>query len=240
MSDLATASAYSLANAPATASSNTQTTTSESAITSDFETFLTMLTTQAKYQDPLEPIDSTEYASQLAQFSMVEQQVLTNENLGIVQAQVATTNMELLAGMIGLEARSFAGSYFDGDPITVTPNPAAASDDVYLVVYDESGTEVDRRQLPVSADAVEWDGMDASGNSFDEGLYTFNIESWAEDEVILDEPAGTYGKIEEAQSLNGQTVLILKGGVTISTGAVTGLRQPQDDAVASTTSSTGV
>ena len=44
-----------------------------SAVTSDFETFLNMLTAQAKDQDPLEPIDSTEYAAQLAQFSMVEQ-----------------------------------------------------------------------------------------------------------------------------------------------------------------------
>ena len=48
---------------------------STSALTSDFETFLKMLTTQARYQDPLEPLDSQEYASQLAQFSMVEQQV---------------------------------------------------------------------------------------------------------------------------------------------------------------------
>ena len=53
----------------------------QSALTSDFDTFLKMLTAQAKYQDPLEPLDSTEYAAQLAQFSMVEQQVQTNEQL---------------------------------------------------------------------------------------------------------------------------------------------------------------
>ena len=50
-------------------------------LSSDFETFLQMLTAQARYQDPLEPIDSSEYASQLAQFSMVEQQVLSNDLL---------------------------------------------------------------------------------------------------------------------------------------------------------------
>ncbi len=37
-------------------------------LSSDFETFIKMLTTQAKYQDPLEPLDSSEYAAQLAQF----------------------------------------------------------------------------------------------------------------------------------------------------------------------------
>ncbi len=240
MSDLATASAYSLANAPASASANTTTTTSESAITSDFETFLKMLTTQAKYQDPLEPIDSSEYASQLAQFSMVEQQVLTNENLAIVQAQVATTNMELLAGMIGLEARSFAGAYFDGDSITVTPNPAAASEEVYLVVYDENGTEVDRRQIPVSADPIEWNGLDANGDSLPEGHYTFNVESWAEDEKILDEVTGSYSEIQEAQAINGQTVLVLKGGAVIATGSVTGLRRPDDGTEVPTTTANEV
>ena len=57
-----------------------------SVLSSDFETFIRMLTTQAKYQDPLEPIDSSEYAAQLAQFSMVEQQVKSNDIL----AQLAT------------------------------------------------------------------------------------------------------------------------------------------------------
>lgn len=50
-----------------------------SVLSSDFEVFLQMLTAQAEYQDPLEPIDSSEYAAQLAQFSMVEQQVMTND-----------------------------------------------------------------------------------------------------------------------------------------------------------------
>ncbi|MEP0702358.1 MAG: flagellar hook capping FlgD N-terminal domain-containing protein, partial [Lentilitoribacter sp.] len=49
-------------------------TETSNALASDFETFLKMLTAQARYQDPLEPIDSSEYAAQLAQFSMVEQQ----------------------------------------------------------------------------------------------------------------------------------------------------------------------
>ncbi|WP_428927207.1 flagellar hook capping FlgD N-terminal domain-containing protein [Marinibacterium sp. SX1] len=232
MSDLATASAYSLASAPQTASENSTTTTSEATLSSDFETFLKMLTAQARYQDPLEPLDSSEYAAQLAQFSMVEQQVLTNENLGILQAQVAMTNMELLSGMIGLEARSYAGAYFDGAPITITPNPAAAADTVYLVVYDADGTEVDRQSLPVSAEPVDWDGTNSNGDTLPDGHYTFNVESWAEDEELLDEPAASYSEIEEAQSLNGQTVVVLKGGMAIATGAITGLRKPSDGEVA--------
>lgn len=229
MSDLATSSAYSLASPPKSAADNKTTTTSEATLSSDFETFLKMLTAQARYQDPLEPLDSSEYAAQLAQFSMVEQQVLTNENLGILQTQVAMTNMELLSGMIGLEARSDAGAYFDGAPITVTPNPAAAADDVFLVVYNADGIEMDRRRLPVSADPYQWDGKNAAGLPLPDGHYLFNLESWAEDEELLNEPALTYSPITEAQSLAGRTVVILKGGMPVDTQAITGLRQPPDD-----------
>jgi len=64
-------------------------------IASDFETFLKMLTAQARYQDPLEPIDSTEYSAQLAQFSMVEQQVQGNDLLTAMQAQLGLLDDEL-------------------------------------------------------------------------------------------------------------------------------------------------
>jgi hypothetical protein len=55
--------------------------TPKATLGSDFETFLKMLTTQMKNQDPLNPVESSEYAVQLATFSSVEQQVLTNDLL---------------------------------------------------------------------------------------------------------------------------------------------------------------
>lgn len=56
-------------------------TSSSGALTSDFDTFLRMLTVQMQNQDPLDPVDSADYAVQLATFSGVEQQVRTNELL---------------------------------------------------------------------------------------------------------------------------------------------------------------
>ena len=76
------------------------------ALVSDFETFLQMLTAQARYQDPLEPLDSSQYASQLAQFSMVEQQVLTNDTLVQLTGQTGAANLAALAGWVGMEARA--------------------------------------------------------------------------------------------------------------------------------------
>ncbi|MGC1506115.1 MAG: flagellar hook capping FlgD N-terminal domain-containing protein [Sulfitobacter sp.] len=195
-------------------------------LSSDFETFLKMLTAQARYQDPLEPIDSSQYAAQLAQFSMVEQQVLSNDLLTSLASQIGSGNMADLARWIGMEARTTAPVHFDGSPIEINPNPAAASDEVYLVVRDATGQEVQRLQLPVSAEPIEWTGVSNNGSPFPTGIYGFDIESRANGEVILLEPTETYGRIVETRLQDGDTVLILEGGSAILASGVDGLREP--------------
>lgn len=213
------------ASAPgATASSTPQT---QQVLSSDFETFLKMLTAQARFQDPLEPIDSSQYAAQLAQFSMVEQQVLSNDLLTSLASQIGSGNMAELASWIGMEARTTAPVLFDGSPIVIHPNPAAASDEVYLVVRDSTGEEIQRLQLPVSAEPVEWAGVSSDGSAFPVGTYSFGIESHANGEVILSEPTETYGRIVETRRQDdGGTVLILEGGSAILASDVDGLREP--------------
>lgn len=212
------------AAASATTSTYTGTTASQQALSSDFETFLKMLTAQAKYQDPLEPIESSEYAAQLAQFSMVEQQVQTNDVLAALFSKTGETNMALLAGLVGMDARALAPAYFDGTPITVQPNPAAISDQVFLVVYDEDGTEVQRESVPLSAEPIEWAGVDSEGEALPTGAYSFIIESVKDGEVILSEHAEVYGRVAEAQVQNGEVILILEGGVAVLSSSVTALR----------------
>lgn len=197
----------------------------EPVLASDFETFLKMLTAQAKYQDPLEPIDSSEYAAQLAQFSMVEQQVLSNDLLTALTAQLGSGNMAQMANWIGMEARTTAAVQFDGSPISITPNPAAVSDEVFLVVYDTNGREVQRNALPVSAEPVEWAGVSDDGTPFEKGLYRFEVESHAKGELLLSDPAETYARITEARTQAGQTMLVLEGGTTILASDVSGLRE---------------
>ena len=209
-----------------TANTLANTTQANSVLSSDFETFLKMLTAQARYQDPLEPLDSSEYAGQLAQFSMVEQQVLSNDILKALTAQLGTGNLAQLAGWIGLEALTTAPVYFDGTPVQINPNPAAVSDNVFLVVRDQNGSEVQRIALPVSADPVEWAGVTEGGAPFADGLYSFDIESWSQGELILSEPASTYARITEAQVQGDDTILVLKGGSAILASDVGGLREP--------------
>lgn len=210
------------------ASSASQVTTavasSSTNLTSDFDAFIKMLTAQAKYQDPLDPIDSTEFASQLAQFSMVEQQVQTNNTLKTLIGLIGSSNLESLSGWVGMEARAFTPTYYEGNPIEVSPNPYLYADKAYLVVTDEIGDEVYRTEIEVSTDSVQWNGITNEGDTADFGLYSFNIESYQNEELVLSEPAGIYARIIEAQILEDEVVLILQGGQPILATSVTALR----------------
>lgn len=198
----------------------------KSVLSSDFETFLRMLTAQAKYQDPLEPLDSSEYASQLAQFSSVEQQVLTNDLLNAMMTQLASSNMAQLSSWIGNEARTTSGALFDGAPVTIIPTPATAAEKVDLVVYDASGEEVQRKKLPVSTDPVQWAGVADDGTPFAKGVYTFKVESRTNGKLVSTTPAESYSKVIEVRTQGTGTVLILEGGTAVPASSVSALRQP--------------
>lgn len=202
-----------------------QTDTSEAVLSSDFETFLKMLTVQMENQDPLNPTDSSEYAQQLATFSGVEQAVLTNELLSSLMLQMTTSGMAQMADWVGKEARAAVPVQFDGDPITVAPNPAAAADEVELVVYNSGGTEVDRTTIPNSADTYEWDGLQADGTPFADGLYEFHVESATNGEVVLSEIADVYARVTEVRSENGASILVLEGGTAVLASDVSALRE---------------
>ena len=200
--------------------------TSTRPTTTDYQMFLKMLTAQATNQDPLNPIDSSDYATQLATFSGVEQQVKTNDLLTALAAQMGTSGMAQMAAWVGKEARAPVAAYFSGTPITIAPNPALAADAVELVVRDAAGTEVQRLTIPVSAQTMEWAGVTTDGAPLPNGNYTFTVESSIAGEVILSEPADVYSTITEVRSEGGQTILILAGGIAVSSTQVSALRDP--------------
>lgn len=209
------------------ASSTSSASTSGTNLTSDFDTFIKLLTAQAKYQDPTEPMDNTEYASQLAEFSMVEQQVLTNDNLGSALEQLGLGNMAALTGWVGMEVRAATAASFDGtSSISVSPNPAAAADEVTLVVRNGDGDEVNRISLPVSAEPYDWDGTGFNGDTVPAGDYSFIVESSVDGEVVLSELAEVYTTVQETQLAGSDVVLINETGFAILATSVTALRDP--------------
>lgn len=199
--------------------------TPEAVISSDFETFLKMLTVQMENQDPLNPTDSSEYAMQLATFSGVEQQVLTNDLLSSLMVQMSTTGMAQMADWVGKEARAPMPAYFDGAPITIAPNPAAIADKVELIVTDENGAEVQRSEIPKSAEPIEWAGVGPDGAPLPQGIYHFRIESSSNGEVVLNEVADVYARVLEVRNENGQSILVLEGDVGVLATDVSALRE---------------
>jgi len=199
--------------------------TAKKPVSSDFETFLRMLTVQMKNQDPLNPIDSADYAVQLATFSGVEQQVKTNDLLANLGQQMG---MSQLAGWVGMDARTSGPAWFDGSPLSIAPKRAAGADQAYLIVRDTTGAEVQRQELTTNGSTTSWAGVDADGDPLVAGLYTFAVESRSQGTVMSVDPVPVYSRVAEARNENGAVVLVLEGGVEVSANDVSALREHQN------------
>lgn len=196
------------------------------ALASDFETFLTMLSVQMQNQDPLNPTDSTEFATQLAQFSTVEQQTLTNTLLTNLGTQLGAMGMGNLATWVGMEARVTAPAHFTGEPIQVVPNANELAAQATLIVRNEAGSEVQRYAIDPKAETVTWSGIDDAGNPFPDGNYTFVTESRANGETLDTVYGDIYARVTEARNTDQGVVLISPGGVEFAADSVVSLREP--------------
>lgn len=211
-------------NALGATASNAAQATQDSKIGADFETFLVMLTAQMKNQDPLNPMDSQDFATQLATFSGVEQQVKTNDLLAAFTSQFATSNLGEMAGWVGMQARMAIPGDFDGTPIEIVPNPPVFADKVELVVWDSGGTERQRVTLPTGDDPFQWAGVDDAGQPFEDGEYSFGIVSYSGGEVIDEATPEIFAEISEVRTINGQAIVALDSGALYPAGLVRGLR----------------
>ncbi|MGH1412407.1 MAG: flagellar hook capping FlgD N-terminal domain-containing protein [Pelagimonas sp.] len=212
----------SLASSPAA----TKKSASDAAATlsSDFETFLKMMTAQVQNQDPLNPMDSTEYASQLATFSSVEQQVLTNDLLKEMGAMLGGNDLQKYGSWVGMEALAKTPSYFSGDPVAIRPDYAEDADNAVLQVRNSEGDIVQSLPVPVGQKEVLWAGYDDNLAPFPNGIYSFEIDSYKDDELIETKLSSVYNQVEEVRNNGASVALILAGGTAIETTQVDGLR----------------
>ena len=210
-----------------TVQATTPQTQTNRAISSDFETFLKMLTTQMENQDPLNPIESADFAVQLATFSGVEQQVQTNDLLRALTDGFAASGIGQLAGWVGMEARVKGPAYFQDAPIALSVSADPASDSAVLVVKDEYGAVVSREAFSANEERLLWAGVDDAGRPLPPGLYSFEVESLNQGEVTSIAPAAHYGLVREAQLSKDGIEIVLSGGIRVPSSEVTALRSPQ-------------
>lgn len=214
------------ATTAATTTSATSTATASATSTGgDFETFLKMLTTQIQNQDPLNPMESTEFAVQLATFSGVEQQARTNSLLTEMLQGSAGSQLGQLSNWIGKEVRTTSPVWVDDKPVTLQIEPTAGADAVNLVVLDDKGREVAREDIGTGSGEVDWQGLDADGQPLAEGLYQFRIESMKAGAVIGTSDVAAYSEVTGAEMTTAGSVLVLAGNNAVSMDDVTALRE---------------
>ena len=199
------------------------TNTADKLISSDFNTFLTMLTTQLKNQDPLNPMDNSEYAVQLATFSGVEQQVKTNTLLESLGAQLGLSGLTTYAGWVGKDARADMPVWYSGKPVTLAAEPDPKADKAELVVTDATGAVVARQQVPLDARTVTWTGLDPQGVAMPTGRYTFALESFTQGAWIATTPAEAYVRVIEVRG-GATPTLVFEGGIEVEVTKITALR----------------
>ena len=196
------------------------------ALSSDFETFLKMLTVQMKNQDPLNPVDSADYAVQLATFSSVEQQVLTNDILASLASSMSGGGIGSIGQWVGMDVRTGNTAFFEGHEIELTVAENSNADQRILVVHDDTGGITTRINLPTSGTSVSWDGELANGSIAAHGKYTFSVENFQNGALLATEEASPYNRVHEAIIDNGQISLVLNGGIVTAPNDVTALRSP--------------
>lgn len=195
------------------------------AISSDFETFIKMLTTQMENQDPLNPIESADFAVQLATFSTVEQQVKTNDLLTSLGDRVAGLGVAQLSGWVGMTASAKMPVSFNGAPVSLTVQAAPLADSAELVVRNEAGDVVQRLDAPAQSGNLLWAGVDDTGAPLPPGTYSLSLDSYLDDEFLASNPVEVSDRIVEARNQGGQTILVMAGGQEVAADAVIGLRE---------------
>ncbi len=142
--------------------------------------FLTLFTAQLRYQNPLNPLDSAEFTSQLAQFSSLEQLQGINSQLQNLLVQEKVSQADIGTGLIGKKVHVAGNQIYMKDGAEIPYSLPADASGVKVIVCDASGKQVKEivaGQQKAGRNSITWDGRDSAGNALPEGTYTFKVEA---------------------------------------------------------------
>jgi len=176
MATIDTSTPITVVSAPATTNTATAdaTTTTTTGIADNFQTFLTLLTTQLQNQNPLDPLDTNQFTQQLVQFAGVEQQLKSNDQLKtLVAMQKSAQSTEALIYVGQTVAVDGKTAKFDG---SATWNLNAAKDTTTSTVSitNAAGVTVYSGNFALKAgdSSFVWDGKGNDGTQYPAGSYT--------------------------------------------------------------------
>ncbi len=193
----------------------------------DLDAFLLLLTTQLKNQDPLSPLEPTEFTGQLVQFASVEQQITTNKSMeDLLKVQNASL-ASAVVGFIGTDVKA-TGSELplqDGSA-EFTYTLANNSKSTDLTILDNKGAVVlnGLGKLQAGSHVFTWDGKDNSGNQLPDGAYQINVTSTGFDDQIMEPTTAIKAKITGVNMESG-TTLLEAGTITIPLDQILAIKE---------------
>lgn len=144
----------------------------------NMDTFLSLLTTQLKHQDPTKPLDTNEMTKQLIQYSEVEQLLQANEKLEAMLGLSAANSSLSVISYVGKEINTKGNTAaLANGTASWGLNIPAGSEDVSYVIKDANGNEVYSTSgyLDAGDGSFSWDGKTSSGGTADPGNYSLSV-----------------------------------------------------------------
>jgi len=200
------------------ATSSSSTTTSASATTgfgSNFNTFLTLLTTQLKAQDPTSPLDTNQFTQQLVQFAQVEQSISTNDKLSsLVSMQTSDQAISALP-LVGKTVQFDSNSTVlpDGGSAKFSYSLPSTASQAVITITNAQGQVVWRGAGSTDAGSHDftWNGKNAAGVVQPPGTYTMDVSAQASDKSAITATVSAYGKVDGVQIQNNAALLAIGG-----------------------------
>lgn len=201
---------------PPSSTTTSSTASSATGLAENFDTFLTILTAQIQNQDPLEPLDSTQFTEQLVQFSGVEQQIRTNDAMETLISATRSNAGAALSGYLGRTAEIDAsGAAYNGEPVTwrySLPQQASSS---RITVTDPSGKVL--YSVAGSKDAgshdFTWSGELTGGGTAEPGAYYINVVATDSEDARIEADHAVMATITGVDLTYGEPALTTANGV---------------------------
>jgi len=182
-----------------------------SQLSSNFDTFLQLLTTQLQHQDPLDPMDTSQFTQQLVEYSQVEQQIDSNTNLQTLISQGTSQSAAYATSYLGktVTVSGGEGSLTNGQA-QWTYNLGTASTSTTLQVTDANGNVVysGSGQTTAGNSNFNWNGVDNSGNQLPDGSYTLAVKAAAGGSTVTTSVTAV-GTVSEVNLINGTPQLLI-------------------------------
>ena len=190
-----------------------QTSATVASLAEDFTQFLTLLTTQLQNQDPLNPMDTSEFTNQLVQFSQVEQQINSNQKLdSLVQLGVSNAFGSSL-GYVGLDISYLSSEFnYDGEaPVTIDYALSESARSSRLFILDETGDVVYSEEAETGAGAHQfvWNGLSDGGFQLDPGTYQVRIDATDSNEETIETSTVVSGRVDGVETQDGQIFMLV-------------------------------